>query len=83
MGKERVEVTVTYTPIKDKNKDGYADKEKPVKTSNNEASPKTQDNIIKYVVFELIFLLAAVIIFIRIKAKYCFFLLKKLIIRWL
>ncbi len=73
MGKQNIEVTVTYTPVNDKNNNGVADEEEPKEITNETEdivpSPKTSDNIISYFILEIISLVAAVIIFIRIKAQ--------------
>jgi hypothetical protein len=97
MGKNDIVVTVTYTPINDKDKNDTADEEDPVpeptpnnntnnntsnntntnsntnqntnSNTNNEASPKTRDNILTYIILEIVSLVAAVVIFIRIKAQ--------------
>jgi hypothetical protein len=68
MGDSNIEITVRYIPINDKNKNGVADELDP-KSENTEKSPKTRDNIITYLILEVISLVAAVIIFIRIKAQ--------------
>lgn len=97
VGTSDVEVTVTYTPKNDTNRNDIADE---LETSNNntntntntnstvtdkanintnstttnndgkkvEPSPKTRDDILTYIILELISLVVGVVIFIRIKA---------------
>ena len=71
MGKQDIVITVTYTPLKDKNNNNIADQEEnlPKENTNTEKSPKTKDNIMTYILLELLSLVAGVIIFIRIKAQ--------------
>ncbi len=77
MGKQNIEITVTYTPKNDKNNNGIADEEEPkeeISRDKNETadiipSPKTGDNVITYVILEIISLVVAVIILVRIKAQ--------------
>lgn len=79
MGKQNIEVIVTYKPVNDKNNNDIADEEEVKEKENDNTmtnetakevlSPKTGDNIISYLVLELISIVAAVIIFIRIRAQ--------------
>ena len=62
MGKQNIEITVTYTPKNDKNNNGIADEEEPKEETSRDKnetadiipSPKTGDNVVTYVILEII-----------------------------